>query len=98
MLSQMLSPCTQPHLGLPPPPLPHTLTCSRTASRVSKTRTMAPMDFAAPMAARPATPPPMTNTLQGGTRPAAVICVGTQRGEGGGVRVDGGGGEGGKVG
>lgn len=49
------------------------LTCSRTASRVSNTRTTAPMDLAQPMDARPATPPPMTSTLAGGTRPAAVI-------------------------
>ena len=34
MLSQMLSPCTQPHLGLPPPPPPtyaHLLTDSLTS-------------------------------------------------------------------
>jgi hypothetical protein len=66
--------------ALPPSPLtvrnsaPRLLACSRTASRVSKTRTIAPRDLAAPMAASPATPPPMTNTLAGGTLPAAVIC------------------------
>ena len=50
------------------------LTCSRTAARVSKARTMAPRPRAAPIAARPATPAPMTRTFAGGTRPAAVIC------------------------
>lgn len=40
---------------------------------VSKTLTTAPMFLAVPMAERPATPPPMTSTLAGGTRPAAVI-------------------------
>ena len=30
--------------------------------------------LAVPMADRPATPPPMTSILAGGTRPAAVIC------------------------
>lgn len=49
-------------------------TCSATAGRVSKTRTMAPMLRAVPMADSPATPPPMTSILAGGTRPAAVIC------------------------
>ena len=34
---------------------------------------MAPMFLAWPTAARPATPPPMTSTLAGGTFPAAVI-------------------------
>ncbi len=48
-------------------------TCSLTSGRVSKARTMAPMLFAAPIAARPATPAPMTRTLAGGTLPAAVI-------------------------
>ena len=49
------------------------LTWSRTAARVSKARTMAPSPRAAPIAASPATPAPMTSTLAGGTRPAAVI-------------------------
>lgn len=53
---------------------PRLLACSRTASRVSNTRTIAPIDLAQPMAASPATPPPMTSTLAGGTLPAAVIC------------------------
>eukprot|EP00976_Prorocentrum_cordatum_P107433 1194640-Prorocentrum_minimum.AAC.3 len=35
---------------------------------------MAPMDLAAPMAARPATPAPMIRTFAGGILPAAVIC------------------------
>ena len=45
----------------------------RGAHLVSKTLTTAPMFLAVPMADRPATPPPMTSTLAGGTRPAAVI-------------------------
>ena len=48
-------------------------TCSRTASRVSNPLTMAPMFFAVPIEARPATPPPITSTFAGGTFPAAVI-------------------------
>jgi hypothetical protein len=48
-------------------------TCSLTAGRVSKERTIAPRPLAAPIAARPATPAPMTMTLAGGTLPAAVI-------------------------
>ena len=52
---------------------PIDLACSSTAARVSKTRTTAPSPRAAPAAARPATPPPTTNTLAGGVRPAAVI-------------------------
>ena len=35
---------------------------------------MAPRPAAAPMAASPATPAPITNTFAGGTLPAAVIC------------------------
>ena len=53
---------------------PMLLTCSFTAARVSKARTMAPRPRAAPIAASPATPAPITSTLAGGTRPAAVIC------------------------
>ena len=49
-------------------------TWSFTSGRVSKARTTAPMPWAVPMAARPATPAPMTSTLAGGTLPAAVIC------------------------
>ena len=48
-------------------------TCSRTSARVSNARTIAPRLRAAPIAARPATPAPMTSTLAGGTLPAAVI-------------------------
>jgi len=33
---------------------------------------MAPSDVAVPIAARPATPAPITSTLAGGTLPAAV--------------------------
>ena len=47
--------------------------CDCASYLVSKTLTMAPMFLAVPMADRPATPPPMTSTLAGGTRPAAVI-------------------------
>ena len=54
-------------------PWVHTGTCSATAGLVSKTRTIAPMLRAVPMADSPATPPPMTSTFAGGTRPAAVI-------------------------
>jgi len=35
---------------------------------------MAPKELAAPIAAKPATPAPITNTLAGYTFPAAVIC------------------------
>ena len=49
-------------------------TCSFTSGRVSKARTIAPRPRAAPIAAKPATPAPMTSTLAGGTLPAAVIC------------------------
>ena len=52
---------------------PMLLTCSFTVGRVSKARTIAPMPRAAPIAARPATPAPITSTFAGGTRPAAVI-------------------------
>lgn len=53
---------------------PNDSTCSLTAALVSKARTMAPMFLACPTAAKPATPPPITNTFAGGTLPAAVIC------------------------
>ena len=49
------------------------LTWSPTSGRVSLARTMAPRPDAVPIAARPATPAPMTKTLAGGTLPAAVI-------------------------
>ncbi|KAI8429976.1 hypothetical protein MSG28_000431 [Choristoneura fumiferana] len=47
--------------------------CSRTAGRVSKARTAAPMQRAWAAAASPATPPPTTSTRHGGTRPAAYL-------------------------
>ena len=46
--------------------------CSATVARVSKMRTTAPSPRAQPAAASPATPPPMTSTLTGEMRPAAV--------------------------
>ena len=52
---------------------PKDSTCSFTADRVSKARTIAPMFLAWPIAARPATPPPITRIFAGGTFPAAVI-------------------------
>jgi hypothetical protein len=72
-------------LAYPPPPSP--LSCiltvrnsaptdsiySLTASLVSKPLTIAPKLLAVPMADKPATPPPITNTLAGGNLPAAVI-------------------------
>jgi hypothetical protein len=48
-------------------------TYSLTAALVSKPLTIAPKLLAVPIAAKPATPPPMTNTLAGGNLPAAVI-------------------------
>lgn len=45
-----------------------------TAGLVSKPLTIAPSDLAVAMAAKPATPPPMTRILAGGNFPAAVIC------------------------
>lgn len=52
---------------------PNDSTCSLTADRVSNARTTAPMFLACAIAARPATPPPITNTFAGGNFPAAVI-------------------------
>lgn len=52
---------------------PSDLNYSLTAARVSKPLTMAPRDLAVAMEDRPATPPPMTKTLAGGSLPAAVI-------------------------
>ena len=49
------------------------LACSFTAGLTSNSLTMAPMFFAVPTDAKPATPPPITSTLAGGTFPAAVI-------------------------
>lgn len=53
---------------------PNDSTCYLTAGRVSNPRTIAPNDLAVAMAAKPATPPPMTKILAGGSFPAAVIC------------------------
>jgi len=53
---------------------PKDSTCSLTADRVSNALTMAPIFLAWAIAAKPATPPPITNTLAGGDFPAAVIC------------------------
>mmetsp|Transcript_35239 Transcript_35239/g.76446 ORF Transcript_35239/g.76446 Transcript_35239/m.76446 type:complete len:261 (-) Transcript_35239:177-959(-) len=58
---------------------PIDLACSLTASLVSKTRTTAPKFLAWPVADSPATPPPITRTLAGGTRPAAVIWPAKKR-------------------
>ena len=49
-------------------------TCSFTSGLVSNALTIAPILFAAPIAAKPATPAPMTRTFAGGIFPAAVIC------------------------
>mmetsp|Transcript_3340 Transcript_3340/g.11581 ORF Transcript_3340/g.11581 Transcript_3340/m.11581 type:complete len:308 (-) Transcript_3340:521-1444(-) len=54
-------------------------TCSRAALRTSKARTTAPMFFAVWIAARPATPAPITSTLAGGTLPAMVNCPAKKR-------------------
>lgn len=51
---------------------PKLSTCSRTADRVSNARTIAPIFFAVTQADNPATPPPMTKILAGGTFPAAA--------------------------
>ena len=48
--------------------------CSATSGRTSKARVMAPRETEVPMAARPATPAPITSTRAGATLPAAVIC------------------------
>ena len=53
---------------------PNDSTCYLTAGRVSNPRTIAPKDLAVAIAAKPATPPPMTKILAGGSFPAAVIC------------------------
>lgn len=53
---------------------PKDSTCSFTADLVSNALTIAPMLLACPIAAKPATPPPIINILAGGTFPAAVIC------------------------
>ena len=52
---------------------PKDSTYSFTASLVSKPLTIAPKLLAVDIAERPATPPPITNTLAGGNLPAAVI-------------------------
>jgi hypothetical protein len=54
-------------------------TCSFVTARTSKARTIAPMFLAVCIAANPATPTPKTNTLAGGTFPAAVICPAKKR-------------------
>ena len=46
--------------------------CSPTSGRTSNARTLAPSDDAVPIAASPATPAPITNTVAGGVVPAAV--------------------------
>ena len=53
---------------------PKLSTCSFASKRVSNALTIAPILLAAPMAASPATPAPITITLAGGILPAAVIC------------------------
>lgn len=52
---------------------PKDSTYSLTAGLVSKALTTAPKDLAVAIADKPATPPPITNTLAGGNLPAAVI-------------------------
>ncbi len=54
-------------------------TCSFTTGRVSKALTIAPKLRAVPIAARPATPAPITSTRAGGILPAAVIWPVKQR-------------------
>ena len=57
--------------------LPPTLSiCSLTSGRTSVAVTWAPSRLAVAMACRPATPAPITNTLAGGTIPAAVMNIG----------------------
>ena len=50
--------------------------CSFTSGRTSVAVTWAPSRLAVAMAWRPATPAPITNTLAGGTMPAAVMNMG----------------------
>ena len=78
-------------LAYPPPPSPDSskstlrnsapidFACSSTAARTSNSLTIAPMFLAVCTAASPATPPPRTITLAGGTLPAAVICPAKKR-------------------
>ena len=47
--------------------------CSATSGLTSNALTIAPNDWAVPIAANPATPAPITKTLAGATFPAAVI-------------------------
>ena len=73
-------------LAYPPPPSPDSLnftsknsaprdsTYSLTAALVSNPLTIALMLLAVAIADNPATPPPITNTLAGGSLSAAVIC------------------------
>ncbi len=53
---------------------PSDCTCYLTAGLVSKPLTIAPKLLAVAIAAKPATPPPITSILAGGSFPAAVIC------------------------
>ena len=55
---------------------PRLSTCSLTAGRVSYASTTAPSRRAVPIACKPATPAPRTNTRAGVTVPAAVIISG----------------------
>ena len=52
---------------------PRDFICYFTAGLVSNPRTIAPILFAVAIAANPATPPPITSILAGGSLPAAVI-------------------------
>jgi len=52
---------------------PRDYTCSLTADLVSNPLTIAPKLLAVAIADKPATPPPITKTLAGGSLPAAVI-------------------------
>jgi hypothetical protein len=52
---------------------PSDLTYSLTADLVSNPLTIAPKLLAVAIADKPATPPPITRTLAGGSLPAAVI-------------------------
>ena len=53
-------------------PRPMDSICSATSGRTSKAYVTAPSETLVPMAARPATPAPITRTLAGGILPAAV--------------------------
>mmetsp|Transcript_3647 Transcript_3647/g.5403 ORF Transcript_3647/g.5403 Transcript_3647/m.5403 type:complete len:224 (+) Transcript_3647:98-769(+) len=78
-------------LAYPPAPLPSSKCstirnspprdsiCSFAAGRTSKALTIAPIFLADTIAASPATPPPITSTLAGLMRPAAVIWPAKKR-------------------